>query len=295
MSSSWESPLDAAYEAGRAAAGGAVTQVYPALAAVSPDVFDVACHRLSGETLAQGSGASFILMSVAKAFTLALAVDMAGEDRVLALTGMEATGLAFNDPAAITRTSHGRTNPMVNPGALTVASLVGDEAAIRDGLSRFAGRDLAADPVMVEAIRSSNQRNRLLAELVAERGLLATDVETALHLYTYQSCLEVDAGTLARMGAVLASEGRDPVSGSRVVTEAAARVALEAMSLAGLYEASGAWRTAGGPPAKSGIAGGLVMVLPGRGGFAAYSPPLEESGNPLRALAAARAFAGAVA
>lgn len=288
-------------DAGLAAHGGRTTDVYPTLAQASPDAFAAAVHRLSGTPMAAGDAAvPFILMSVAKPFVLALASDALGVDAVVSLTGMAATGLPFNSPEAITNGPRGRTNPMVNPGAITVASLMGGgdaaagERAIRDGLSAFAGRELTADAAMVDAIHASNHRNRALATLLHERGLLGGALEDALHLYTYQSCVEVTVRDLARMGAVLAGEGADPDTGATVVSPRAAGLAVEAMALAGMYTATEAWMTAAGLPAKSGIAGGLVMVSPGWGAFAAWSPPLDTEGNPVRAQAAARAFAAAL-
>ncbi|MDN4489316.1 glutaminase [Demequina sp. SYSU T00068] len=291
----------AALAAARAVSGGAVTGVYPSLAATDPDLLAAALHRL-GEAADVGGDAAhpFILMSAAKPFVLALAVDLHGEDRVLSLTGMRETGLPFNDVRAIHAGPGGRTNPMVNPGAITASSLLGEddagagEARLRAGLSAFAGRDLVADAAMVEAIHATNHRNRELAGALAARRLLGTAVEDALHLYTLQSCLAVTVADLARMGAVLAAGGVDPVTGVRVVSPAAARVAVEAMALAGLYEGTAAWRGAVGLPAKSGIAGGMVMVAPGRGSAAAFSPPLDATGNPLRAQVALTALAPAL-
>lgn len=288
----------AAVIAGRSAHGGRTTDVYPPLTRASPDLFAAAAHPIVGEPRGAGDSATeFILMSVAKPFVLALAADVHGAPAVLARTGMDATGRSFNDPLAVSSSPDGRTNPMVNPGAITVASLMGGgdagagEDAIRRGLSSFAGRELTADPVMVDAIHASNGRNRLLAGLLAERGLLASGLEDALHLYTFQSCVSVTVADLARMGAVLAHGGVDPATGRRVVGAPAAALALEAMHVAGLYEATDDWIASARYPAKSGIAGALVMVMPGWGAFAAYSPPLDDAGNPVRAQAAAREFA----
>ena len=283
--------MDDALAAARATSGGQNTRVYPSLRDAPGDAFAAAALTVDGVSARRDDARpGFILMSVAKPFALALAAERVGAEAVIGMTGMRETGLAFNDPAAIEAGPAGRTNPMVNPGAITVASLL-TERALRDGLSAFAGRALDADTAMVEAIHATNARNRLLAGMLADRGLLGAGVEDALHLYTYQSCVGVTAADLARMGAVLAAAGRDPVTGARVVGAEAARLAVDAMALAGLYEATAGWMGTVGLPAKSGIAGGLVMVAPGRGAFAAYSPPLDPAGNPVRAQAAARAFA----
>lgn len=291
MTADLHAALAAAVHHARRIPGGEVTSVYPALAAVPRDLLGAAVRLGTGRVVGVGdTDARFVLMSVAKPFVLALAVDALGADAVLARTGMRATEFGFNDPEAIRASPDGRTNPMVNPGAITVASLMTQEG-IREGLSAFAGRRLDAPAPMVEAIHASNARNRELAGLLDERGLLGRPLEEALHLYTYQSCVNVTVADLAHMGAVVANGGVDPVSGARTVSRDAADTALEAMALAGLYEASHTWMAAVGVPAKSGIAGGLVMIAPGHGALATYSPPLDAAGNPLRGQAIASAMA----
>lgn len=271
--------------------------MYPSLAQADPELLAVALHPLGNTPKSSGDvDHRFILMSAAKPFVLALVVDLAGVDQVLALTGMRVTGRPFNDVRAIDEGPGGVTNPMVNPGAITASSLLGrddavaGEARLVAGLSAFAGRPLSADAAMVDAIQATNHRNREIATALASHGLLGGAVEDALRLYTVQSCLEVTVAELARMGAVLACGGIDPVTGTRVVSGAAATIAVEAMALAGLYEGTAAWMSEVGLPAKSGIAGGMVAVAPGVGAIAAYSPPLDGAGNPVRAQAAIRAL-----
>lgn len=277
--------LAAAVDLSRRVDYGEPTGVYPALARVDRTLRAGAVHPVAGEPCGAGDvDAAFILMSVVKPLALALAVDAHGRAEVLERTGMTASPYAFNDPAAITSSPDGRTNPMVNPGAITVASLLAEESLVA-GLSAFAGRPLEADPTMVDAIHATNHRNRELASLLAERHLLGSDVEAALHRYTLECCLHVTVVDLARMGAVLATGGVDPVSGARVVSAEAAALAIDAMRLAGMYQATDAWMEAVGLPAKSGIAGGLLAVAPGVGAIAAYSPPLDSTGNPLGAQA----------
>jgi glutaminase len=238
--------------------------------------------------------AAFTLMSTAKPFTLAAVVDAVGADAVRDVVGIEATGLAFNDVAAVERVPDGRTNPMVNPGAIAVCSLIpghGVEDRWRwliGRLSEFAGRPLEVDDDVLASASATNYRNRELAAALAARGAIASEASTALDLYTRQSSLRVEAVDLATMGATLADGGRNPVSGADVVTPAAARAAMVAMTVAGMYERSGSWLWDVGLPGKSGISGAMVTVSPGQGALASYSPPLDAAGNSVRGgLAAA--------
>jgi glutaminase len=233
-------------------------------------------------------------MSVAKPFTFALICDTLGAERARQLLGTNATGLPFDSLEAVERTSDGRTNPMVNAGALATVSLVpGDTAEerwrfIADGLSRFAGRDLRIDQETYESAAATNHRNRAIAWLLESRGAIDGDPAQALELYTRQSCLAVTATDLAVMGATLADGGVNPHTGTRVTGAAACRSTLSVMATSGLYEASGDWLFDTGVPGKSGIGGGIVAVSPGKGGLGTFAPPLDPAGNSVRGQLAAR-------
>jgi glutaminase len=202
--------------------------------------------------------------------------------------GVNATGLAFNSLEAIERGPGGRTNPMVNPGAIATTALVpGATPAerwgfVRDGLGRFAGRELALDDEIYASASETNHRNREIVRLLESRGRLSGDSAEALDLYTRQSSLSVTARDLAAMGATLADGGVNPLTGIRVVGETACRHTLAVMTTAGLYESSGDWIYEIGLPAKSGIGGGLVTVSPGKGGLGTFAPPLDAAGNSVR-------------
>ena len=154
--------------------------------------------------------------------------------------------------------------------------------ALRDGLSRFAGRDLALDEETFESASATNHRNRALAQLLASLGALTSEPMETLDLYTRQSCLAVTARDLATMGATLGNGGVNPHTGVRVVSAESCRYALTVMTTAGLYETSGDWLYEVGLPGKSGIGGGIVTVSPGKGGLGVFSPPLDEAGNSVR-------------
>jgi glutaminase len=233
-------------------------------------------------------------MSVSKPFVFALVCELIGPVKAREQLGANATGLPFNSLAAVERAPDGRTNPMVNAGAIGTASLApGDGveakwAFLRDGLSRFAGTPLAVDEATLPAVAATNHRNRALANLMETYGLLGCDAADAVDLYTRLSCLRVTATHLAVMGATLANGGVNPRTRERVVDAAVCHFALAVMATSGLYETSGDWLYDVGVPGKSGIGGGIVVVSPGKGALATFAPPLDGWGNSVRGQLAAR-------
>jgi glutaminase len=274
---------------------GEPSDVYPALADVRPDAFGISIASTRGEIVSAGdAGEAFTIMSVAKPFTLALVCDALGPDEIRERIGVNATGHAFNSPEAITESVDGRTNPMVNPGAIATVSLVPgagpDERRrfVLDGLSRFAGRALSVDDAVHRSASATNHVNRELAALLEARGRLYADLTDTIDLYTLQSCVSVTAGDLAIMGSTLADGGVNPLTKERVVGEDTCRYVLSVMTTAGLYETSGDWLYDIGLPGKSGIGGGIVTVAPGKGGLGTFSPRLDAAGNSVRGQLAAR-------
>ncbi len=274
---------------------GAVSDVYPALAAVEPGLYGICVVSAAGELVAAGdTEVELTIMSVSKPFVFALVCAERGPEEVRELVGVNATGLAFNSLEAVEQGDQGRTNPMVNPGAIATTSLVpggtSDErwAFVLDGLSRFAGRPLSLDDAVYRSATETNHVNRSIASLLASRGRIVGDSAEALDLYTRQSSVAVTARDLATMGATLADGGVNPFTRERVVDAATCRHALAVMTTAGLYESSGDWLYDVGLPGKSGIGGGIVTVAPGKGGLGTFSPPLDEAGNSVRGQLAAQ-------
>jgi glutaminase len=274
---------------------GRPSRVYPALARASPDLFGICVVGARGGVFGVGDAdVEFTIMSVAKPFVFALVCAHHGPDEVRRRVGANATGLPFNSLTAIEQGDDGRTNPMVNSGAIATTSLVPgatrDErwGSIVDGLSSFAGRQLSLDEDVYRSAAESNFVNRSIANLLASRGALSGDPADAVDLYTRQSTLAVTARDLAAMGATLALGGVNPVTGKRVVPEETCRYVLAVMTTAGLYETSGDWLYDVGLPGKSGIGGGIVTVAPGKGGLGTFAPPLDEAGNSVRGQLAAR-------
>jgi glutaminase len=286
--------VDEAYERFRTNGEGELSHVYPKLAAVDPDTFGIAVANTAGDTLEAGDAeVELTIMSVAKPFVLALMCAEHGADAVCEFIGLNATGRRFNSVGAIEDRSDGRTNPMVNPGAIATASLAPGNTVedkwrfLHDGLSRFAGRALAIDDEIFASASATNAVNRAIGDLLRSYRRLAADPDQTVDIYTRQSSLSVTARDLAIMAATLASGGVNPSTGEQVVDQVSCRCALVVMATAGLYETSGDWLYSVGLPGKSGIGGGIVMVSPGKGGLGTFAPRLDAAGNSVKGQLAA--------
>jgi glutaminase len=265
------------------------SQVYPALARVPNSLFGVCVVGTRGNVYAVGdSDHEFTIMSVSKPFIFALVCEVLGAEQVREKIGVNATGRAFNSLEGVERGDDGRTNPMVNSGAIATTSLVpGGNLAekwkfIHDGLSRFAGRKLPLNDEVYASASETNFRNQSLARLLQNYGRIYINPAEAVDLYTKQCSLNVSARDLAVMGATLADGGMNPITRERVVDPAVCHYALAVMATAGLYETSGEWLYEVGLPGKSGIGGGIVTVSPGKGGLGTFAPLLDRAGNSVK-------------
>ena len=269
--------------------------MYPALARVPRELFGICVVATSGDECAAGDAeAEFAIMSVAKPFVFALVCQSLGPDETRRKIGANATGLPFNSLAAVEHGSDGRTNPMVNAGAIATTSLVPGATAdarwqfVEEGLSRFAGRVLSVDDEVYASASDTNHRNQSIARLLQSYDRIYCEPADAVDRYTRQSSLAVSARDLAVMGATLADGGVNPLTGDRVVDEETCRYTLAVMATAGLYETSGDWLYDIGLPGKSGIGGGIVTVSPGKGGLGTFAPLLDAAGNSVKGQLVAR-------
>lgn len=284
-----------AYDRYRTNRDGQVADVYPALARVPPELFGVCVVGTTGTRFVSGDAEhEFAIMSVSKPFVFALVCGLIGPDDARMRLGVNSTGLPFNSLYAVERSADGRTNPMVNAGAIATTSLAAGESLeerwsfIYDGLSRFAGRELELDADVYESALATNARNRSIAQLLESFDRLYCQPVEAVDLYTRQCCLRVSATDLAVMGATLADGGTNPITGDRVIEQGVCHHTLAVMLTAGLYETSGDWLYDVGLPAKSGIGGGIVTVSPGKGGMGTFAPPLDREGNSVKGQLVAR-------
>src|SRR5262245_44383342 len=269
--------------------------VYPALARVPARLFGISLVDTAGEVYSAGDTEyDFTIMSVSKAFIFALVCQEIGVQQAREKLGVNTTGRPFNSLEGIERNTDGRTNPMVNSGAIATTSLVPGSSLrakwkfIHDGLSGFAGRKLPLNDEVYASALASNFRNHSIARMLQSYGRIYIDPADAVELYTKQCCLNVCARDLAVMGATLADGGVNPITKKRVVDASVCHYALAVMGTAGVDETSGDWLYDIGLPGKSGIGGGIVTVSPGKGGLGTFSPLLDQAGNSVKGQLAAK-------
>ena len=268
-----ESLVQAAYRRTKPYQDGMVADYIPVLAQVDPDLFGICVAEVNGDIHSAGdSSTEFSIQSISKAFVYALVCDEFGHQAVRDRIGVNNTGLAFNSVVAIELNDGHPMNPMVNAGAIATTALVPGAThaeqweAIRLGLSRFAGRPLELDGEVYRSESETNQRNRAIARLLESYGRIELDPLAVVDVYTKQCALLVTATDLAVMGATLADGGVNPLTGKRVVSPGVCRDTLAILASTGLYERSGEWLFEIGLPGKSGVAGGMVTVTPGKPG-----------------------------
>ena len=284
-----DTALDEAYRRALSHHEGTVADYIPVLGAADPEAFGLCIADVSGDVHEVGdTRTAFSIQSISKAFVYALVCEGIGHREVRELVGVDNTGLPFNSVMAIELAGGHPRNPMVNAGAIATTALMPGATPERkwqlvvEGLSRFAGRQLEIDDEVYSSESDTNDRNRAIARLLYSYGRMRADPVETVDVYTKQCSLLVDARDLAVMGATLADGGVNPLTGDQVVSPEVSRDTLAVLASAGLYEHSGEWLYEIGLPGKSGVAGGLVTVAPGKGGLGAWAPPLDGAGNSVR-------------
>lgn len=256
-----------------------------------PDKLALAMCTTDGHLYAIGDADyEFSIQSISKPFVYALALDKYGADEVDKHVGVEPSGEAFN---ALSLDDDGRpANPLINAGAITVNQLIGGpdisveqrSEKLRAYFSRLAGRELTIDQRVLDSELETAERNKAFAHMLRDGGMITDDAHDAVASYIAQCAVLVTVGDLATMAATLANGGTQPVTGEKVLSTEAARIAQAVMVSSGMYDASGQWMVNVGIPAKSGVAGGLIGTLPGQLGIASLSPRLNKQGNSVRGV-----------
>lgn len=269
---------------------GTVADYIPELARADPDRFAAALGTVGGHVYAVGdTDVSFTIQSISKPFVYALALQDRGLDAVLAAIDVEPSGDAFNEISLEPSTGRPR-NPMINAGAIAAHALVeggSSEARVErilDFVSDLAGRRLHVDEAVFESELGSAHRNLAIAHMLRTVGAIDDDPVDVVRGYTRQCSIAVTVTDLARMAATLANGGADPMGQSRLLDPGDARQVLSVMAACGMYDAAGDWFTTVGIPAKSGVSGGIIGVLPGQVGIAVFSPRLDRHGNSARGV-----------
>jgi len=273
---------------------GAVADYIPPLALADPDSFGIAVTTTEGHSYEVGdSRERFTIQSMSKPFTYGLALADRGFEAVDGKVGVEPSGEAFNSISLAPE--NGRPlNPMINAGAITSTSMVaGASAAEREGrvvdfYGRFAGRPLEVDTDVYESERDTGHRNRAIGHMLRAFGVLECDPDEALDLYFRQCSVSVDCRDLSLMAGTLANGGVNPLTGDRVLARDLVDRVLSVMTTCGMYDSAGEWVVDVGMPAKSGVGGGVLAVLPGQLGIAVFSPPLDRHGNSVRGVEVCR-------
>ena len=262
----------------------------PYLAKVDSKLFGIAVVTTDNKWYTLGDiGYSFSIQSIAKVFTLALAMEELGPDKVFEKIGSEPTGRPFNSVIAVVDMPTHTGNALVNAGAIATVSLVSGNNAnekwnkILDYYSQAAGEKLSLIDEVYQSEAATNQGNRALAALLLKYDRIYADPMESVDVYTKECSVGVNVKQLAQMGATLANNGVNPVTGKRVMKAEDIPEILSAMTMAGLYDGSGGWAWHVGLPSKSGVGGGILAVVPGKGAIAVFAPPLDEAGNSVKA------------
>ena len=275
---------------------GAVATYIPELARADPRWFGISLATADGYVYEVGDTRQpFTIQSISKPFVYGLALEDRGKPVVLERIGVEPTGEAFNEISLESATGRPR-NPMINAGAITATSLVAGYSLedrwqrILSLFSLYAGRALRLDETVYRSERDTGHRNRAISHMLRNFGVIDRDPEPDLDLYFRQCSIEVTARDLSLMGATLANGGTHPLTNERVLEPANVDEVLSVMTTCGMYDYAGEWVYRVGLPAKSGVAGGIVAVLPGQLALAVFSPPLDERGNSVRGVAVCEAL-----
>ncbi|GAB7389064.1 glutaminase A [Bacillaceae bacterium] len=267
---------------------GEVVDYIPELRKGDPQMLGVSVAPCRGPLLAAGDWqAPFTLQSVSKVPALLLALEDHGAERVFSKVGMEPTGDPFHSIGRLELyTDKKPLNPMINAGAIAVASMIkgsGPEERFARILSFV--RTMAQNPHITlnervyRSEKETGDRNRSLAYFMKSTGIIETDVEEALDLYFRYNAIEVRCSDLARIGCFLANYGRLPGETKSLVAERNVRIALTIIFTSGMYNASGEFAVRVGIPAKSGVSGGILAVVPGRMGIGVIGPAIDPKGN----------------
>lgn len=275
---------------------GALADYIPELSQADPSRFGLALSASDGFLYESGDARTdFTIQSISKPFTYALALELAGQDAVDAKIGVEPSGDAFNEISVDEKTKTPK-NAMINAGAIAAVSLVPgaspDErfARLQEFYSAFAGRSLELDEAVYRSEKATGNRNRAIAYMLTSFGVLDDDPDDILDVYFRQCSLRVTSVDLARMAATLARGGINPQTGRRVADAKVVQRTLSVMTTCGMYNGAGDWVSAVGMPAKSGVGGGILAVLPGQLGIGVYSPLLDARGNSVRGVLVCRAL-----
>jgi glutaminase len=273
-----------------AVTGGKPADYIPELGKADPDLFGIAIATVDGQVYAVGDAeVPFTIQSVSKPFMYGYALQRYGRAAVLNHVGVEPTGEAFNS-IVLDEVMNRPFNPMVNAGAIAVAELMdGETQEQRIGnmlglFSSLAGRKLDIDEAVFRSELATGHRNRAIAYMMLNTAMIERDPNEVLDVYFRQCSVKVTCRDLAIMAATLANDGKNPLTGEAVFDVQYVRDMLSVMNSCGMYDYAGEWAYEVGMPAKSGVSGAIIAVIPGQIGICVFSPPIDSQGNSVRGI-----------
>ena len=291
-----------AYDQVKGLTGGKNADYIPYLANIDSNLFGLAVTLMDGTVYEFGDTSyKFGIESVSKVPTAILAMKQCGCDQVLNKIGADATGLPFNSILAILMENDHPSTPLVNAGAISACSMVQPTGnsdakwkAIVDNITSLCGSAPQLIDELYKSESDTNYTNRSIAWLLKDYNRIYDDPAMSLDIYTRQCSLGITAKQLSVMAATIANKGVNPVTKEQVFDAEITPKITSMIATVGFYQSTGDWLYSTGIPAKSGVGGGVVGVLPGQIGIAAFAPPLDEAGNSVKAQAAIKAFVNAL-
>jgi len=270
---------------------GAVATYIPELAKVDPQRFGISVVTPKGQVFNVGdTDHKFTIQSISKVFAYGMALEDQGRDVLLERVGVEPTGDPFNSIIRLDEGSKRPYNPMINAGAIATSGLINGQNPT-DKLNRllamferYLGREVFIDMPTFMSERATGHRNRAIAHLMLNFGMIEENIEAAQDLYFQQCAVMVTCQDLAMMAATPANQGQNPITQVQAVGADYIRDLLSVMYTCGMYNRAGEWAYRVGIPAKSGVSGGILAVVPGQAGIATFSPAIDAHGNSVRGV-----------
>ncbi|MCW6038308.1 glutaminase A [Spirulina subsalsa FACHB-351] len=282
--------LNDLYEKYKSLNDGKVADYIPELALAKADWFGVCVVSRDGQVFEVGNcDQLFTIQSISKPFVFGLALEDCGRDYVNSKVSVEPTGEAFN-AIVLDEVTNRPYNPMVNAGAIATADLIKGNGSterlkrLLEMFRRYTGREHDINVPVFLSEKATGNRNRAMAYLMLNFGMISDKIEETLDLYFQQCSILVNARDLAMIAATLANGGVNPVTRERALDERYVQDVISVMLTCGMYDASGEWAYRVGMPAKSGVGGGIVSLVPGKLGIGTFSPPLDVKGNSVRGI-----------
>lgn len=290
---SFTSELQLLYEKYLPVTEGHTTNIMAHLKEADPNTFAISSVSINGDVHSVGDFTKEIpIQSISKPFVYGMALEDWGEEHIRRIIGVEPTGDAFNSLIEHEQVCEGRFNPMVNVGAVTTTSLIKGGSLeeridrIREMIAGYIGHPAEVDGAALSSRKNLDNINRAIAYLMLSEGCIEGNVEETVELFAHQCSLLANCQDMAMMAATLANGGVHPVTGRRMVSARYVKNILSIMFTSGLYDFSGQWAYRVGIPAKSGLAGAVLAVVPGQMGLAAYSPLLGPHHKSVRGVRA---------